>query len=211
MPAMYVTVALWLLCLLFVAGAFALRAFCQRNPVAVHIVLLAARAWARGLWERLWAPPDDLPPEPSDRHVDEPGDLKVLAVQESPSHLLVDYAYRDVRYAMGLSAQFMHDLGPEVDFDPCVQVVRVLRAQRAAGDIVLRVARAKGKVTDREHEQIVKLFGPFGAVQDPEGFFAALDHMSLFQDREPVFVTCLDHVHVLDFENLAIIRETTEA
>ena len=211
---MYVTVALWLLCLLFVAGAFALRAFCQRNPVAVHIVLLAARAWARGLWERLWPPPDDPPPDTNnagDRHVDEPGDLRVLAVQERPSHLLVDYAYRDVRYAMGLSAQFMHDLGPEVDFDPCVQVVRVLRAQRAAGDIVLRIARANGKVTDREHEEIVKLFGPFGTVQDPEGFFFALDHRGLFEDREPVFVTCLDHVYLLDFENLTILRETTEA
>lgn len=201
---MFVTVFLWLLCLVFVAGAFAARSFCRRNPVVTQFLLAAGRAWVRTTIQGLWP----APPEPQrEDHVHAPGDLKILSVNQAPGHVLVCYAYRDMRYEMALA---VHELHPD-DFEAEAQVVRILRAQKPAGDIVLRIERASGRVTDSEHEQVVKLFGPFGNVQDPEGFFSALRDTELFQDCEPVFVTCLDNVFLLDFVHQSIIRETTTA
>lgn len=234
---MFVTVVLWLLCLSLAVCCYTVRAFCVRNPVIAHVLLVTLRAWVRSSLQRLWGKRQpkldcsdssdssdssvssvstDSEPDVAD-YVDEPGDLKILEVQEDPTHVLVKYAYRNMRYAMALGPQFLHELSAEDDFDPAAIVVEVLRAQKPRGDIVLNIQRSTGKVTDHEHEEVVKLFGPFGHVQDVEGFFLALDAKQLFcsqlkctMAREPIYVTCLDHVFVLDFENQAIIRESRE-
>lgn len=198
---MIVTLALWFLCLLFIAFAFVFGSFVRRNPFLWTLMKTSVKFWVVAKWESTlsWWNGDKEAELVSDDETSQSsesseGGVHVLGVQHFDSFTVVFYTYRDLQYKMVFGAESCEQITQEsgvhyTDADYATIVQDRLSEQEAHADIVLRVDNCEG--INKELEQwVVELFGPFAALPDTAGLLECLaEH---FVGAPDLWVTCLD-------------------